>query len=233
MNMQRANRRRQQGLSLIELMIAMLLGLIVIAGLFNMYLGSSRSSQFSDGLQRMQENGRYGVSTLQRGIRLAGYSPDETIEPFDIAASDDSTLVVQMRRSFDCNGGSTATTDGIAVDTYTLDTSSGDPLTYKLICTGNTPTATPMTLVEGVEAFRVLYGIDANNDDVPERYIPYDVSINALQVSSVRFALLVNSGAPIRSKTVTDNYVLLDTELSKSDRFARTVFTGTVKLRNR
>ena len=92
------NRRKQQGLSLVELMISMVLGLIVVSGLFNMYLGSNRSSQFSNGLQQMQENGRYGVSTLQKGFRLAGYSAGEIVEPIDIAASDDSTVVVKCVR---------------------------------------------------------------------------------------------------------------------------------------
>ncbi len=233
MSMSKSVMRRQQGLSLVELMIALVLGLIVVSGLFNMYLGSTRSSQFSDGLQRMQENGRYGISTLQKGVRLAGYSPDTPLDPFDIAASNDTTLVAQMRRAYDCNGGSTATTGGLAVNTYTLDTSSGDPLTYKLVCTGNSPGAAPMTLVEGVEAFRVLYGIDSDDDDIPEKYIPYNAGINSRQISSLRFALLVNSGKAIRTRPVTDNYVLLDTEVSKSDRVARTVFTNTVKLRNR
>ena len=225
-------KRHQQGLSLIELMIAMVLGLIVVSGLFNMYLGSTRSSNFSNGLQQMQENGRYGVSTLQRGIRLAGYSPEEPLEPFDIAASNDSTLVVQMRQAYDCNGGSTTTTSGLAVNTYTLDTSSGDPFKNKLVCTGNSAGAAPMQLVEGVEAFRVLYGIDSNDDNIPERYIPYNSSINARQVSSLRFALLINSGNPIRSRPVEETYTVLDTDISKTDRVARSVFTSTVKLRN-
>jgi len=110
------SRQAQQGLSMVELMIALVLGLIVISGLFNMYLGSTRSSQFSNGWQQIQENGRYGISTLQRGIRLAGYSPETPLEPFDIAASNDTTLVVQMRQAYDCNGGSTLATNGIAVN---------------------------------------------------------------------------------------------------------------------
>lgn len=229
---------KQQGLSLVELMISLVLGLIVVSGLFNMYLGSNRSSQFSNGLQQMQENGRYGVSTLQRGFRLAGYSADELIEPFDIAASgesadEDSIVVVQMRQAFDCNGGSTEDNDGIAVNTYELDTSPADPLKSQLVCTGISAGATAMPLVEGVEKFRVLYGISTDDDAIPERYIPYDAGINAREVVSLRFALLVNSGNPIRTRDVTETYTVLDREVPRTDRVARSVFTSTVKLRNR
>lgn len=226
-------RHGQQGLSLVELMISMVLGLIVVSGLFNMYLGSNRSSQFSNGLQQMQENGRYGVSTLQRGFRLAGYSAGEIVEPFDIAASNDSTVVVQMRQAFDCNGGSTAASNGIAINTYRLDTTPADPLKSQLVCTGNSAGATAMPLVEGVEEFRVLYGISTDDDAIPERYIPYNAGINAREVVSLRFALLVNSGNPIRTRDVTESYTVLDKEVSRTDRVARSVFTSTVKLRNR
>ena len=90
-----------------------------------------------------------------------------------------------------------------------------------------------MTLVDGVEEFRVLYGIDTNDDDTPERYIPYSATINGRQVSSLRFALLVNSGNAIRTREVTENYTVLDKEVQRTDRVARSVFTSTVKLRNR
>ncbi len=229
----RAAKRNQQGLSLVELMISLVLGLIVVSGLFNMYLGSTRSSQFSNGLQQMQENGRYGVSTLQRGFRLAGYSAGELVEPFDIAASNDNTVVVRMRLGYDCNGGSTAATGGIAVNTYTLDTSPADDLKSQLVCTGNSAGAAPMPLVVGVDEFRVLYGISTDDDGIPERYIPYEAGINPRQVVSLRFALLVNSGSPIRTRDVKSKYTVLDKEISVTDRVARSVFTSTVKLRNR
>ena len=218
---------KQSGLSLVELLIAMVLGLIVISAVFNTYLGSSRSSRFSEGLQHMQENGRYGVSALQKGIRLAGYSPNSTISPFDIAASSDTTVVVQMQRAFDCNGQSTVPMAGIAINTYQLDAAN-----EQITCTGNSAMASAMPIVEGVEAFRVLYGIDDDGDDTPEQYVAYDVSIDADTITSVRFALLVNSGQPIRTRNINETYVVLDTEVSRNDRVARDVFSSTVKLRN-
>ena len=71
-----SGRFQQAGLSLVELMISMVLGLIIVAAVFNIYTGNSRTARFTEGLQIMQENGRYGVSVLQRGLRLAGFSTD-------------------------------------------------------------------------------------------------------------------------------------------------------------
>lgn len=225
---ERVSLSRQRGISLIEMMIGLVLGLIVVSAVMNMYAGSSRSSAFSNGLQTMQENGRYGVSVLQRGLRLAGYSPDVVIDPIDIANSGPDRIVVRIRQAFDCNGVDTAATAGVAVNTYQLDAAN-----QQITCTGNSASAAPMPIVEGVDGFRVLYGIDGNDDgDAPESYISYDSTIVPRSVSAVRFALLVNSGDPIRSNTVSKDYVLLDSEVSYTDRFARHVFTSTVKLRN-
>ena len=42
---------RQNGLTLIEMMIALVLGLILVSALINIYVGSTRSSNFTRGLQ--------------------------------------------------------------------------------------------------------------------------------------------------------------------------------------
>lgn len=220
--------KAQQGMSLIELMIGMVLGLIVVSAVFNMYTGSQRSSRFSEGLQAMQENGRYGVSVLQRGLRLAGFSPNARLAPLDIANGDANTIIVQAMQPFDCNGQSTAGTAGLAVNTYRLDAAS-----QQITCQGNSAAATAMPVVEGVEAMRILYGLDDDGDDVPERYVPHAAGIDPGTVSALRFALLVNSGMPIRTRATNETHVLLDTEVASNDRVARNVFTGSVKLRNR
>ena len=205
----------------------MLLGLIVVAGVYNMYAGTRHSARFTEGLQRLQENGRFGVSVLQRGLRLAGYSPAAPLAALDMAAGDGGTVVVQLRRSHDCNGVETDD-DGIAINTYAHDAAAST-----ITCTGNAAGAEPMPIVEGVEAFRVLYGLDEDGDDVPERYVPHDPALETNRIAALRFALLVGSGTPIRTRAASESHVLLDRIVERDDRIARAVFTSTVKLRNR
>jgi len=221
---------KQEGVTLIEMMISLVLGLIVIAAVVNMYVGSSRSSKFTQGLQTMQENGRYGVSVLQRGFRLAGYAPDQRIDPVDIANSGGTSVTVRMRSAFDCNGNDTAAAPepGMAENTYALD-AVADTIT----CQGNVPGSVAMPIVEGVESFRVLYGIDTDDDQVPEQYVGYDATIPPRQIVGIRFAMLVNSGIPIRSRPSNEDHVVLDTVENRNDQFARHVFGSTVLLRNR
>ncbi|PID61065.1 MAG: hypothetical protein CSB44_08330 [Gammaproteobacteria bacterium] len=222
---------RQRGLSLVELMIAMVLGLVLLAAGMNMYAGSTRSSRFSEGIQSMQDNGRYGISVLRQGLRLAGFSPSVDLEPLDLANSSSAQVTIRTAHPYDCNGQSTASTDGIAVNTYSYDSSS-----ETITCTGNQDGSSAMPLVEGVEAFRILYGVDAeasDDSDAPQRYVAWNAGLRADEVSSLRIALLVNSGKAIRSRSVSGTYVVLDEEVTINDRMAREVFSSTVLLRNR
>ncbi|WP_340648132.1 PilW family protein [Pseudoxanthomonas winnipegensis] len=64
----------QRGLSLIELMIAVTIGLILIAGVIQIFSASRAAYQLSQGIARSQENARFSMDFLQRDIRMAGHA---------------------------------------------------------------------------------------------------------------------------------------------------------------
>ncbi len=68
-----ANRKIEQGFSLIELMIAMLLGLILIAGVINLFLASSQTYRLQEAMFRVQESGRFALDVMLRDLRDAGF----------------------------------------------------------------------------------------------------------------------------------------------------------------
>lgn len=61
------------GVSLVELMIALVIGLFLLLGLVQVFAASRTAYQMSEGLARVQENGRFAVDYLQRDIRMAGH----------------------------------------------------------------------------------------------------------------------------------------------------------------
>lgn len=63
---------RQQGLSLVELMVAMVLGLILSAGIIQLFVGSKQTYRFHDAMSRVQENARFAIDALSYDIRMAG-----------------------------------------------------------------------------------------------------------------------------------------------------------------
>lgn len=64
---------RQAGLSLIELMIAVTIGLLLLAGVVTIVTNSSRTQQELENIGRQIENGRYAIELLQREVPHAGY----------------------------------------------------------------------------------------------------------------------------------------------------------------
>lgn len=70
--MRRGFPQKQRGLSLIELMISMVLGLIVLAGVVSIFSANRAVSRTSDNLSRLQESARTAFLLMSRDIREAG-----------------------------------------------------------------------------------------------------------------------------------------------------------------
>jgi len=62
-----------KGFSLVELMVALVITLILLAGIAQIFLGSKKSFTIQESLGRMQENGRYAMEILTQDLRRAGY----------------------------------------------------------------------------------------------------------------------------------------------------------------
>lgn len=77
-------RSRQGGLSLIELMIAMVLSLIIVAALSELYVNLSRSNQEMSKTNSQIENARFAMQFLQNDIVHAGFWGDFTPEFDDL-----------------------------------------------------------------------------------------------------------------------------------------------------
>ena len=69
----RANFHYVAGLSLIELMIAVAIGLLLLAGVTALIAHQSTTSTELEKSSRQIENGRYAISVLQEAIQMAGY----------------------------------------------------------------------------------------------------------------------------------------------------------------
>ncbi|MCP8900321.1 PilW family protein [Gilvimarinus xylanilyticus] len=66
-------KHNQQGLSLVELMIAITLGIVLMTGVVQTFLSSKTVFSTQKGVSRVQETGRLGMEFLARDIREAGY----------------------------------------------------------------------------------------------------------------------------------------------------------------
>lgn len=82
--------RRNRGLSLIELMVALLISSIVVLGLVTLINAIGLANRTQDGLARLQENGRFALQRIASDVRLAGAqhcSKDNVVTPIFAAGA--------------------------------------------------------------------------------------------------------------------------------------------------
>ena len=110
-------RNPQRGLTLVEIMVAMAISLVLLAGIIQIFLGSKQAYRVQDGLARLQENGRFAMEFMGRSIREAGYA-DISVNPalkytlFNgtaITGTDGTpdTITVSFDSTTDCLGNTT------------------------------------------------------------------------------------------------------------------------------
>ena len=173
--------RHQAGFSLVELMIAITLGLIVLLAVGSIYVGSRQTYRVQEDNARIQEAGRYALEVLGRSIRQAGANAEmnfnkkatelqcnvpgvcdaiggadgftDTLTVQFYAGSEELDTGSGLWMTRDCTGGKVYPASGVVVVTNTFGISGTD-----LRCTGSVAGVQP--LVENVEDLQVVYGID-------------------------------------------------------------------------
>lgn len=90
----------QHGLSLVELMVAIVIGSLLMLALSSIFVSSNRSSVEMRKSTQQQENGRYASQLLYDDLMLAGYLSEFDASPLaspavlpDICATDKATLL--------------------------------------------------------------------------------------------------------------------------------------------
>lgn len=121
--------KNQSGLSLLELMISITLGLFLMAGVVQMFVSSNTVFGTQQGLSRVQETGRLAIEFIGRDLRMASYSGcrNTTIQQGTSRIEDPLTNppgnglgLVGLHRNF---------TEGLHGYTITSVASSGPPVT--------------------------------------------------------------------------------------------------------
>jgi type IV pilus assembly protein PilW len=65
--------KQMHGFSLIELLVAMVLGLILMSGVISVFINSKQGYVQQDASSQMQENARFALEMINRETRMAGY----------------------------------------------------------------------------------------------------------------------------------------------------------------
>jgi type IV pilus assembly protein PilW len=138
--------RRCAGLTLIETMIAMVIGLVILGAALSVFLSNQITFRDKTALDEAQESFRFVSHTINRLIKVSN----------DVAStSDANTLVLDVQGGAgvrNCLG--KPHTSGMEANTFSL---AGNAI----VCSDGIDTE---PLVGGVESFSLLYGWDENED---------------------------------------------------------------------
>ncbi len=122
---------KAQGLSLIELMVSMTLGLSLIGGLMSMYLGSRESDKSRTELSDIDTNARIALNALRETIQHAGYRSVENLQQFEkpfyteMDGEIDDTVVCSDAKKLVVSSGLLDR----ELDDFTTDNDNGDSIT--------------------------------------------------------------------------------------------------------
>lgn len=234
---------RSAGLSLVELLVAVAIGLFVVMAVGALYVNSKTTYVAQDANSRVQENARFAVELLGREIRAAGYpninfsqisstnlfaAPPKfsftgtALDFADGASSAPDQLTVSYDTGTDCLGN--AAPSSRAVNLYRINSQS------QLECLGN-GSATAGVLLNDVEDMQLLFGQPTATGYT---YLTGTSATNA-NVDNVRVCLLFRAKADVSSKANPSQTYLDCQGASKTatDGFLRRTVTMTVALRNR
>ncbi len=66
-------KHNQSGFTLVELMVALVLGMFLTAGVIQVFTSNQQTYRVTENLSRLQENGRFAIEFIARDVREANY----------------------------------------------------------------------------------------------------------------------------------------------------------------
>jgi type IV pilus assembly protein PilW len=192
-----AGKRHQQGLSLVELMVAMVLGLLVVGAAFAIFHSNQETYRANEGLARMQENARVAFELITEDIRGAGGNACNK-HAIPVPVSGESADVTEAKRMFDRLPVSSSVNAG----TNRLRLVGSDSAAYRI--TAATSTSITLDASELPSAGNVFDDGDmlllCNAADVYVVEVQGDVTtatVNFTPALPAGKTMLVNNGAPM------------------------------------
>ena len=221
----------QKGFSLLELMVAMAIASVLMAGIYTFYHNQLKTHITQQEMVDMQQDARAAMYMMTREIRMAGYDPQNT------GATIRTANVAQMAFDSDSDG----TADGVINANserfyYALSNDAdGDGLADGTPCnlerggwdnSLNPEDLNPVAL--NIDALNFVY---LDNDGI--------TALNLADIRSVQITLVARSGdvVPVLMRNHTDNTIYTNQQgtvilPAQNDNFRRIRLTATVKVRN-
>lgn len=197
MKRKKTNRYSNQGFTMVELLIAMVISLLALGAIYSTFLAQHRSYQVQEETAEMQQNIRAGMYYMQREIRMAGSDPFNTGN-FGITAANPTSITFTE----DIGNGGAGAPDGVLngneTITYNFADSDGDLVNDEL-------DRLNQTVAQNIDAVDFVY----LDDSSPPNVIPFVggtiPAANINQIRSVEITIVARTDDPLLYGNTNNN----------------------------
>jgi type IV pilus assembly protein PilW len=177
--MKRLNRK---GVTLIELLIALVICGMVAAGIYQVFIAQSKAYTVQEQVTEVQQSVRSAMEILLRDLRMAGFDNDNLLSTVTITSPIANLTDNSITVNYEYYDKALAQYQKHTVD-YWRD---GSSLMRKL--TVNDVAGPQETLLENVDNLNFRYGVDASNDGALDNWVAAG-DIGPSKVVAVRVTL--------------------------------------------
>jgi type IV pilus assembly protein PilW len=175
-----------KGITLLELLTALVICGIVIAGVYRLFIAQSKAYTVQDQVVEVQQGIRSAMEILLRDLRMAGFDSDNvgsTITITNPIIVGDHSVTVSYEY------------DNTTQYTVTYSREAATKRLLRQLTTtkddGSSIAGPQETVLENVEAFDFTYGVDTNNDGALDSWVSAG-AIGIGKVVAVRVGLTAN-----------------------------------------
>jgi len=246
---------REHGFSLVELMVALTVGLLLLAGVLQILMANREGSKAQSGTAHLEENARLAIFVLEHAVSHAGYyvsldsavfKPSGALQP-DLPANavvgginNENAGNDQLRVRFEsaggvhnCRGADVGSGNQPRLADFEFYVSDTDSLLCHQAGSDRQP------IVDNVDRFKVRYGVGGPNRGDGVRYYTSEPTTAALsRIKSVRIQLLLRAdtadGDRALPEPIDQHYEFMDgSSFDVTDRRQRLLIDRTIALKNR
>jgi type IV pilus assembly protein PilW len=238
----------QRGISAVEILVGLALGLALLVGVASLVVGSRQTSRVERNLIEMQATGRAAIGLMSREIRKAGFRNNrefvlKDIFPAAAAPFTTATAVVAAQNAgtellIRYQGGG----DGWTADCLGNATPDGHDLWETLWLQGGAlrcrarnltlNTDQTLALIPSIEAMALTYGIDNDADGFADGYVAAAAVVDWSRVVSVNVQVRVLSSEDSLADAPQPFVGFDGVAVTPNDRRLRRNYSTVVALRN-
>jgi type IV pilus assembly protein PilW len=183
-----SSKLNQKGITLIELLVALVICAMAVAGIYKLFISQTKAYTVQDQVVEVQQTIRSAMEILLRDLRMTGFDDDKATQAITVPSPPVTPNIIggsSIRLFYEYHDPNTNNRFLYRVDYWR------DAGTASLIRELDRNDGSPVersTLLENVDALTFTYGVDSNEDGFVENWVS-GASVGSLRVVAVRVTL--------------------------------------------